>query len=70
MLSNTSVYNTLYNDDDINNYNCIQGQQLTEQELNKINIVLNFDFKAAKSRTKASLDYSLFYIYDYYYILR
>ena len=36
--------NTIYNDDDINNYNYIQGKQLTEHELNKIDFLINYNF--------------------------
>jgi hypothetical protein len=35
----------LNNDDFEDNYNFIQGVPLTEKEQNKINILLNFDFK-------------------------
>ena len=42
MLSNTFI-----NDDDFNDYNYIQGQPLTENELTNINFLINYDFKNA-----------------------
>jgi hypothetical protein len=40
MLNNTFEENAEFND-----YNFIQGNQLTEEELNKINFLINFDYQ-------------------------